>query len=181
MFYYIYRIPLPITVIIIAAAVVGWALIMRFSARRGAAAVRAINIILVFIALGGILYITLHHRLPGQRELILMPFHSFIEAKAEREMYREMLMNLFLFVPLGVTMPFALLKNGVPASSQRLKNILVTVAFALILSLAIESIQYFFALGRAETDDVICNTSGALAGILSFAIYSACGKHNNDH
>ena len=180
MFYYIYRIPLPITVIIIAAAVVGWALIMRFSARRGAA-VRAINIILVFIALGGILYITLHHRLPGQRELILMPFHSFIEAKAEREMYREMLMNLFLFVPLGVTMPFALLKNGVTASSQRLKNILVTVAFALILSLAIESIQYFFALGRAETDDVICNTSGALAGILSFAIYSACGKRNNDH
>ena len=117
------------------------------------------------------MYITLHHRLPGERELILMPFHSFVEARSQREMYREMLMNVFLFVPLGVTMPFALHKNSLTVRSQRRKIILFTIAFALILSVVIESIQFFFALGRAETDDVLCNTLGTALGTLSFLLF----------
>ena len=171
MFYYIYRIPLSYTIIIIVAAVIVWSLIMRPFARSCAPAVRIINIILAFVALGGILYITLHHRLPGERKLILMPFYSFIEAKAQREMYREMLMNVFLFVPLGVTVPFTLHKNSLTVRSHRRKIILFTIAFALILSVVIESIQFFFAMGRAETDDVLCNTLGTALGTFSFLLF----------
>ena len=171
MFYYIYRIPLSYTIIIIVAAVIVWSLIMRLFVRSCAPAVRIINTILAFVALGGILYITLHHRLPGERELILMPFHSFVEARAQREMYREMLMNVFLFVPLGVTMPFALHKNSQTVRSKRRKIILFTIAFALILSVVIESIQFFFAMGIAETDDVLCNTLGTALGTFSFLLF----------
>lgn len=171
MFYYIYRIPLSCTLIITAVAVIFWALIMRLLSRRLLPAVRVINIIFAFVAVGGILYITLHHRLPGERELVLTPFQSFVEAKTQPEMYREMLMNVFLFVPFGLTMPFALLKNALPELSQQRKNVLITLLLALFLSAAIESAQYFFALGRAETDDIICNTLGACVGTVSFILF----------
>lgn len=60
----------------------------------------------VFVGItAAILYMTLYIRSEGDHEVILTPFQSFIEAKEQPEAYRSMLMNVFLFVPLGLSLP----------------------------------------------------------------------------
>lgn len=94
----------------------------------------------------------------------LIPFYSFIEAKIQPEIYRSMLMNVFLFVPLGLTMPYAL--------PDSVKHIVKTTVFAsCAFSATIELLQLVFRLGRCETDDLICNTLGASIGAISFLIF----------
>ena len=96
-------------------------------------------------------------------EVILIPFYSFVEAQKQPELYRSMLMNVFLFFPLGLTLPYAL-----PEKWNR--KGLLTIFLALVFSIGIELAQYQFHLGRAETDDVICNTLGCVIGTLSYVI-----------
>ena len=97
----------------------------------------------------------------ANRELILRPFFSFYLARTMNwDFYREMLMNVFLFFPLGLMLPFGL--------SGWKRPVLRAVLIGLLISVCIETIQYFFALGWPETDDVIMNTLGVLAGSLSF-------------
>lgn len=96
-------------------------------------------------------------------EVVLIPFHFLEEAKRKPDIYRSMMMNVFLFFPLGLTLPFAL-----PDCWKR--NVLLTILAAFLLSAAIEFAQFYFHLGRAETDDVICNTFGAVIGTLSYII-----------
>ena len=84
-------------------------------------------------------------------------------AKTERICLFVKLMNVFLFFPLGLTFPHVLpekWKHQVGAS----------ILFALLLSVVIEYCQYYFSLGRVETDDVICNTLGAAIGTLSYTL-----------
>ena len=100
---------------------------------------------------------TLSSRNGSGTELILTPFQSFQEAKIQPERYRSMLMNVFLFFPLGLSMPFALPKKWK-------LNVFCTILFALMLSVGIEFAQYHYQLGRAEIDDVICNTLGTVIG-----------------
>lgn len=96
-------------------------------------------------------------------EVVLIPFHFLEEAKQQPEIYRSMLMNVFLFFPLGLTLPFAL--------PERWKGkVLLAVGFAFLLSAGIEFAQYYFYLGRAEVDDIICNTFGAFLGSLALLI-----------
>ena len=96
-------------------------------------------------------------------EMILMPFHSFIEVQTEPEIYRSMLMNMFLFFPLGLTLPHVL-------PEEWKHQVTISILLALFFSAAIEYSQYYFSLGRAETDDVICNTLGAAIGTLSYTL-----------
>ena len=111
-----------------------------------------------------ILYGTVLERQPdGQSSLVLLPFHSFLEAQEEPEVYRSMLMNALLFLPLGLTLPFAL-----PERVRR--KILITILFAAVFSLAIEITQLILRMGRCETDDVLMNTFGAALGTLSYQI-----------
>lgn len=60
--------------------------------------------------------------------------------------------NVLFFVPFGYLCT---------AMKSRL---ILTVISALAFSVFIELIQYIFALGWCELDDVICNTLGALFG-----------------
>ena len=160
MFWYIYRIPLPLVWIIIFSGMVIWGLLMRLLARRSPKAVGIINCIALTAALGGILYITVFRNDPGKQELILRPFQSFIEAKQQKEMYRELLMNVLLFVPLGLSLPFVLTRTEDGVWRCRIRCAVLTVLIAAALSVAIEAVQYRFALGRCETDDVLANTLG---------------------
>ena len=57
------------------------------------------------------------------------------------------------------------------------RRVILVVAIGLALSTAVEYIQYRFSLGMAETDDVICNTLGALVGSLSVILADFLGKH----
>lgn len=104
--------------------------------------------------------ITIASRSEGT-EVVLTPFHSFVEARMQPEIYRSMLMNVFMFFPLGLTLPYAL-------PEKWRCHILITILFALIFSVSIEYSQYYFSLGRAETDDVICNTLGCTIGTISY-------------
>ena len=112
-----------------------------------------------------ILFATILTRTPGDYEVILTPFAAFAAAQQQPELYREMLMNVFLFFPLGLT-----LSNALPQRLSRWVRIGITTLFACLLSTVIEYTQYYYALGMAETDDVICNTLGAFIGSTSLMI-----------
>lgn len=109
-----------------------------------------------------ILYMTVYTRGENPQVPVLMPFHSFMEAKIQPELYRSMLMNIFLFEPIGLSLPNILPKKAHPVA--------VTVAVALFLSLGIEASQFYFHLGRCETDDVIMNTLGATIGAAAYGL-----------
>lgn len=130
------------------------------------------NFVLFCAAVIAILYATILNRTPGDYELILTPFATFIAARQQPELYREMLMNIFLFFPLGLT-----LSNALPRKWHRWLRIILTTFVGCILSAGIEYAQYRCALGLAETDDVICNTLGAFIGSTSLLIAHAIEKH----
>lgn len=118
-----------------------------------------------------ILYATILTRTPGVSEAILTPFASLTAARIQPELYREMLMNIFLFFPLGLT-----LSNALPQKWHRWGRIILTTLVGCILSAGIEYAQYRYALGMAEVDDVICNTLGAFLGAASLLAAHAIEK-----
>lgn len=119
-----------------------------------------------------ILYATILTRTHGDYKPILTPFATFAAARQQPELYREMLMNIFLFFPLGLT-----LSNALPQKWHRWGRIILTTLVGCALSAGIEYAQYRCALGLAETDDVICNTLGAFIGSTSLLIAHAIEKH----
>ena len=130
------------------------------------------NFVLFCAAVIAILYATILNRTPGNYELILTPFATFTAAQQQPELYREMLMNVFLFFPLGLT-----LSNALPRKWHRWLRIILTTLVGCALSAGIEYAQYRCALGLAETDDMICNTLGAFIGSTSLLIAHAIEKH----
>ena len=130
------------------------------------------NLILAALMTAAILYATLFSRAEGSTGLILTPFASLTAARIQPEIYREMLMNVFLFFPLGLT-----LSNALPRKWHRWIRIILTTLVGCALSAGIEYAQYRCTLGLAETDDVICNTLGAFLGAASLLAAHAIEKH----
>ncbi len=130
------------------------------------------NLALMLLMTAAILYATLFSRAEGDTGLILTPFASLTAARQQPELYREMLMNVFLFFPLGLT-----LSNALPRRWHRWGRIILTTLIGCALSAGIEYAQYRYALGLAETDDVICNTLGAFLGAASLLAAHAIEKH----
>ena len=100
----------------------------------------------------------------------------------EPEYYREMLMNIFLFVPFGLAVPFAMMKKTGQAGeaatntspgirSKTFKPIRWVILFAFILSVLIELAQFALSIGVPELEDIICNTLGAAIGTLAFVLW----------
>ena len=125
--------------------------------------IRIIAAVMAVIAVTAILYITVLTRSESGAGADFFPFSSLERAKIQHEMYRSMLMNVFLFVPLGLSLPFVF-------GSGTGKRILLTILVGLLLSVTIEAIQYFGNLGMAETDDVICNTAGTAIGSCAYLL-----------
>lgn len=123
---------------------------------------KCVNILGSIGMMGVILVVTISSR-DNVSELVLQPFASFSEARIQPEMYRSMFMNLFLFFPWGLTLPYVF-----PGKWKR--KVLITLFLTLAFSVLIEYLQYYYHLGRAETDDVICNTLGAFIGTLSYTL-----------
>ncbi|MBE6809962.1 MAG: hypothetical protein E7521_02760 [Ruminococcaceae bacterium] len=122
------------------------------------------HIILLFFTVF-VVYITLLKRDIFNNQIELRPFYTFVLAKQQSEMYRTFFMNALLFVPLGLSMPYCLSKKPYK------RNVFITIGFAAVLSVGIEFLQYYYHLGRCETDDVIANTLGAAVGTLSYLLY----------
>lgn len=94
-------------------------------------------------------------RIHCDRQLILQPLYFLKRAQQNTEAYRSALMNVFLFVPIGLILP-----NVLPDRWTASKRVVMTVVLAASFSVLIETIQFLFSLGVSETDDVLCNTLG---------------------
>lgn len=111
---------------------------------------------------------TILNRNSGARAHSLIPFITFINAKTQPEFYRTMFMNVLLFLPLGLSLPFAL--------PDRIKHrAIVTILTGVLISASVEAAQFAFCLGQSETDDVIMNATGCVIGATSFLL---CGLIN---
>ena len=169
MLHYIYTRSFISIITFMALALTAWgALPARVGARRW----RWGNLVLVLLITAAILYATLFSRAEGGTGLILTPFAALTAARVQPELYREMLMNVFLFFPLGLT-----LSNALPRKWHRWLRIILTTLVGCALSAGIEYAQYRYVLGMAEVDDVICNTLGAFIGSTSLLIAHAIEKH----
>ena len=164
----IYAWPLSASILIVLLTLVGWSY-FNLMIRQVVKVIS--NFFLFCSATIVILYATLLIRTPGDYEVILTPFSTFTAARQQPELYREMLMNVFLFFPLGLT-----LSNALPQKWHRWLRIALTTLIGCILSAGIEYAQYRYALGMAEVDDVICNTLGTFIGSTSLLIAHAIEK-----
>ena len=157
LFWRIYIQPLPNVVMGMILLVILWAVMGKFFGAR--LWWRLFNGAVFFGVAAVILYMTVYTRGENPQEPALAPFQSFLDAKMQPELYRAMLMNVFLFEPIGLSLPQILPRKAHP--------VVITVVFALLLSIGIEAAQLHFHLGRCETDDVIMNTLGAILGAVS--------------
>ena len=166
---HIYALPLQAVIFLMLALLIVWTM---FSLHVNQKKQTIINAVLYFIAAFIILYATILTRSAGVPEAVLAPFASLTAARQQPEIYREMLMNVFLFFPLGLTF-----SNALPRRWHRWGRITLTTLVGCALSAGIEHTQYRYALGMAEVDDVICNTLGAFLGSTSLLIAHAIEKH----
>lgn len=88
------------------------------------------------------------------RELQLVPLNDFIAPTSIFGPLFNAVGNVVLFVPLGLL------------AYQLLRDVRRTALLGLGLSMGIEVLQYAFALGISDTDDLILNTCGTLVGAL---------------
>lgn len=97
----------------------------------------------------------------AERRIVVQLFSQFQTGGTRNEAWRLLVMNILLFFPLGLTMPHIL-----PTKWSCRKILLVVALAGFGLSLCIEVLQYVFAVGVAELDDLLCNTIGAVLGCL---------------
>ena len=129
-----------------------------------------LRITMVFLFLIVILYFTIFSKnIHIVRTANLIPFWSYREIGNDYIRY-QIYMNIFLFIPLGFLIPFA-----------SKKTFLQTLIFGCCLSIIIEALQFIFALGLCEIDDVIHNTLGCIIGYWYWFGLSKLGeKHHRN-
>ena len=101
--------------------------------------------------IAAVLWITLFSRIGDGYRSFLWPLHSYVEIfRGNRQFLFENIGNVVLFIPLGVALKWSGVKDVKKAG--------------LLASLLIEVLQFTFALGTFECDDLIHNTLGAVIG-----------------
>lgn len=113
----------------------------------------------------------------GYRSINGIPFRIFVD-------YGEMLQsgqwlrgvsnilgNIAIFIPTGLLLPVLF---------RRLRGtIAVPVTVTLVVSILFECLQYAFALGSADIDDVILNTLGGWVGVLIYRLIALMARQNS--
>ena len=155
----IYAMNLWATCFLILLLLIGWTFLCRNVKGKTCVVSNAVLSCLIMIV---ILYVTIFTRTPGVYQVNLRPLSTLAAAQEQPELYREMLMNIFLFFPLGLT-----LSNALPRKLRLGMRIGITTFTGFLLSVGVELTQYVCSIGMAETDDVICNTMGAFLGAAS--------------
>lgn len=173
--YSTYRLPLKTVFILMALAVLLWAILAATFGKKYPKSRKAANAVLLSALVFCILYFTLFRRTPNpENRVVLMPFASLEAAKQQGEIYRSLTMNILLFFPIGLFLPQLL-----PNKWKAWQKILVTVGAGLLLSACIETSQYLLALGDAETDDIITNVIGTSIGTLHVLLASGISRLTN--
>lgn len=96
-----------------------------------------------------------------QRTLNLIPFGESVIVNGKLDI-SEIIYNLLIFVPYGIYI--SMLKPD--------WSFLSKTAPIFLTSLAMEVLQYIFAIGASDITDLIGNTLGGIAGIGIFFIFS---------
>lgn len=103
--------------------------------------------------------------LPHYRALNLDPFHDALNHPIRT---REIIDNVIIFIPYGILMAMV-----------RDKRSFFSKIFPIFLtSLCFETLQYVFAIGSTDVNDVITNTLGGLLGIFIFWIFKKVFRRN---
>ncbi len=118
---------------------------------------RKYNILLMILYILAIIYITLLFRERKAMNIYIEPFQSYKHLLTDSGARSGVIRNIWLFIPLG-----AILFRIYPS-----KWILI---ITVLLSVSIESVQYFMKIGYCELDDVISNGLGGLIGYKSVQI-----------
>ncbi|MDO4331929.1 MAG: VanZ family protein [Eubacteriales bacterium] len=177
-YFTVYALPLYVVIFLMVAGVICWMICGVLMTRKKIGIWRFLNVFLCAVSIVVVAYFTLMNRTGNRNDLILRPFYSFVEAREQPEVYRSMLMNVFLFLPFGLTAPFAI-SNGKTGRKYEMAVIRHTVLSAIIFSVLVEGLQYIFQLGRTETDDVICNVLGTVIGTISFGLCERMRRKGN--
>lgn len=86
-------------------------------------------------------------------------------------MLSEILLNILLFVPLGILLPFV--APTAFHSDHVARDMLRVALVACAISCSIEFAQLLFRLGLFELDDILNNTFGAVLGLLAYRLLFA--------
>lgn len=128
----------------------------------------AINVILLILGLAFILRLTVFHRNATDSIIHWNPFNLVLESKVQPEYWRSMFMNVILFIPASIALPFVL--HSIRGFHR---EVMVSLISMLLLSVFVEALQYFLSNGQAETADVVCNFLGAVIGMIPFMVISS--------
>lgn len=128
--------------------------------------IKTVLLILLTIYLLVYIHLTFTYRRPMERAKInLTPFWSyhsaiqFIPFKIKRKwLARQILLNIFLTVPLGLLLPLLYHRTKHPR--------LWTVITVTLLSILTEALQFFTRRGLCELDDLIDNLLGVVLGVV---------------
>ena len=119
-------------------------------------------IFLLFGYIAMVLYITVISRESKDHfTYSLTPFSSYYAiANGDKLLFPQIIMNIMMFVPLGL-----LIK-----SANRTWKWIYILLCGLLLSITVETLQFFLLKGAAELDDIIHNTFGCFLGIILYVI-----------
>lgn len=140
-----------------------WLGVMQLTHGRTRRVISGIGVCLSVILI--IIFTLYGRKIGGKTEISLIPFITFINARTLPELYRTMFMNMLLFMPFGLSLPFML-----PGKINN--KPVITIICGFVLSSVIEAVQFFCKIGCCETDDVIMNTLGVTIGVTSYIIVS---------
>lgn len=90
-----------------------------------------------------------------EREANLIPFkgiYEMIQGFSMHSLVNNILGNILLFLPFGILCPMTTVFEG------------ETTIYGCLTSVLIELLQYAFAMGAADIDDIILNTLGTFIG-----------------
>lgn len=160
----LYELPIYCWLIIAVALIIIWALLAYTLRKR--VIWKKLNILAFVISVILILMVTLVFRQSEEKGISLVPFSSFVLAKMHSDIYHELIMNVILFLPIGLTAPYIF-------CDKAKHPVILTIGVAIVFSVLIELLQLVFMRGYAEIDDVIFNSIGALLGSMSYMIVKA--------
>ena len=143
-----------------------WAVILYGSLLTLAAVLgsRKLNKVLLQIYIVFIMYMTLMYREIGIGKLKLALFWSYKRFLSSTTFRIEILNNIWLFIPLG-----AIVYRLYPKWSAALVPV--------VISVAVEAMQYLLSVGLCELDDVISNGMGGIVGVMvCYLVRNSLGK-----
>ena len=121
--------------------------------------------LMFFLYILALSYITVFSRSDRHATEILLSFDSVREAMRTHsvEPLRHLLLNVAMFVPLGVLFPAIW-----PGHLDRVRYVL---PLGMLLTTLIETTQLMLRLGQFDLEDISANTLGALIGLALYKMY----------